>query len=259
MSGIEAATRPARYFLTWLIRSREYTNFTYHLTQRNKAHLACFVAEVTGITYERARQYMNELDNDVVLKTHIQEYIAKSKDACFADLDVRFGRRSGWYAFVRAVKPRIIVETGVDKGLGSCVLTAALLRNAEEGQPGYYYGTDINPRAGYLLQGRYAQFGRILYEDSVESLKKLTEIIDVFINDSDHSVEYEAGEYRAVENKLSHQALVLGDNAYLTDQLLKFAIRTGRSFLYFQEKPKDHWHPGGGIGVAFRRASSLDY
>ena len=157
---------------------------------------------------------------------------------------------------MRAVKPRIIVETGVDKVVGSYVLPAALLRNAEEGQPGYYYGTDINPRAGYLLQGRCAQFGRILFGDSVESLKKLTKIIDVFINDSDHSVEYEAREYRAVENKLSHQAVVLGDNAYLTDQLLKFTIRTERSFLFFQEKPKDHWQPGGGIGVAFRRATS---
>jgi len=256
LSNIKVLTRTAWYFLFWLIRSREYTNLTYRLTQRNEAHLACFVAEVTGITFVHARQYLNELNNDVALTTHIQDCITNSEDGCFADLDVRFGRRSGWYAIVRALKPRIVVETGIDKGLGACVLTAALLRNAEEGKPGYYYGTDINPKAGYLLQGRYAQAGQILYGDSIQSLKELPETIDLFINDSDHSAEYEAREYETVEIKLSRQAVVLGDNAHLTDALLRFSIRTGRSFLYFQEKPQDHWYPGDGIGIAFHRISS---
>ena len=39
-----------------------------------------------------------------------------------------YGRRLGWYALVRALKPRTVVETGADKGLGSCVLAALRLR-----------------------------------------------------------------------------------------------------------------------------------
>ncbi|MGH8488547.1 MAG: class I SAM-dependent methyltransferase [Gammaproteobacteria bacterium] len=88
-----------------------------------------------------------------------------------------------------------MVETGVDKGLGSCVL-AALLRHAAEGFPGRYYGTDINPAAGGLFCGEYARTGRILYGDSVRSLAQLDEPIDFFINDSDHSADYEALEIR---------------------------------------------------------------
>lgn len=53
---------------------------------------------------------------------------------------------------MRATKPAVVVETGVDKGLGSCLLSAALTRNSEDEHPGYFYGTDINPKVGYLLQ-----------------------------------------------------------------------------------------------------------
>ncbi len=253
--GKNAIIRPAWFFLKWLCSSKEYTNITYDLTELNKVYLSCFVADITGITYLQAREYMSELEDDSELKTYIQQRIKESKDGCFTDADIRFGRRLGWYALARALKPGIIVETGVDKGLGACVLTAALKRNAEEGHHGYYYGTDINPKAGYLLKRQYAEFGRILYGDSIESLDSFEHPIDLFINDSDHSAEYEGREYKVIENKLSQRALVLGDNSHITDELLKFAVRTDRSFLYFQEWPNKHWHTGGGIGAAFCRSA----
>ena len=53
-----------------------------------------------------------------------------------------------------------------------------------------YIGTDINPNAGYLFDEIYSENGKILYGDSIESLKLNAEI-DLFINDSDHSAEYE--------------------------------------------------------------------
>jgi predicted O-methyltransferase YrrM len=177
---------------------------------------------------------MRELENDVVLRHHIQKIIETSDEGRFADPDVKYGKRLGWYAIVRATKPQTVVETGVDKGLGSCVLTAALQRNEQEGHPGYYYGTDINPMAGYLLQGDYARHGEILYGDSIESLKQMTTMINVFINDSDHSSEYEAREYETVKHKLTENAIVIGDNAHVTDELITFAERTDREFLFLR-------------------------
>lgn len=47
---------------------------------------------------------------------------------------------------------------------------------------GKYYGTDINPKAGYLLSGSYKEFSNILYGDSIESLASLDETIDLFIS-----------------------------------------------------------------------------
>ena len=57
------------------------------------------------------------------------------------------------------MKPKVVVETGVDHGIGSCILCAALLRNTKEGEGGRYYGTEIRTEAGRLLSGIYAEIG----------------------------------------------------------------------------------------------------
>jgi hypothetical protein len=129
------------------------------------------------------------------------------------------------------------VETGVDKGLGSCLLTAALKRNKQEGYEGRYYGTDIDPQAGYLLSGDYANYGRILYGDSIESLKQLEGAIDIFINDSDQSADYEAEEYKTVADKLSERAVILGDNSHCTDKLLEFSLATNSALFSSRKTP----------------------
>lgn len=237
--------------LVWLFASKETTNLTYHLEETNKRYLVSLIAHITNKDFTEIMEYVDEVMKDKRLQRHIEGLLRHTDHSFMADAEARFGRRVGWYAFVRATKPKIVVETGVDKGLGACVLTAALMKNSEEGYTGYYYGTDINPKAGYLLSEPYRKFGRILYGDSVESLQKIPERIDIFINDSDHSAEYERREYETVQGKLAPAAIILGDNAHTNDKLLSFALATGRQFVFFQEKPLNHWYPGAGIGIAF--------
>jgi len=175
-----------------------------------------------------------------------------SNESFKADRLAKYGRRIGWYAIIRAVKPHNVVETGVDKGLGSCVIVSALMKNAEEGHKGHYTGTDINPQAGYLLAPPYSEYGNILYGDSIDSLRKLNlDTIDVFINDSDHSADYEYEEYNTIRYKLHKGSIIIGDNSHLTSRLQEFALENNRRFLFFQENPKDHWTKGAGIGVCF--------
>ena len=101
------------------------------------------------------------------------------------------------------------------------------------------------------MRDPYAKFGKVLYGDSIDTLSKLPVTIDLVINDSDHSPDYELREYETVAPKLSAAALVLSDNAHCCDRLLRFARATGRQFVFWQEKPRDHWYPGGGLGAAF--------
>jgi hypothetical protein len=239
-------------FAKWLENSNENTNYTYDLTMGNRHHLAGFVDAITGCSIEGALSYIDELLLDDPLRNHINELCARDPDGgMFVDRDMGFGRRIGWYAIVRAIKPKYVIETGVDKGVGSVVIAAALLQNNKEGCAGEYLGTDINPKAGFLFHGKYASCGRVVYGDSIETLKTIDRDIDLFINDSDHSAEYEAQEYEAIAAKLSSAALILGDNAHLTSALFEFAQATRRKFLFFAEKPADHFYPGAGIGAAF--------
>lgn len=236
----------------WLVASREHHNYTYELTKLSRHHLAWFVSVVCELPVKQVRGYLAEIESDDALRQHISSAIAGAARRGLADRQVRYARRIGWYAIVRARRPKHIVETGVDKGLGSCVLAAALLRNAAEGHPGRVSSIDINPEAGYLARtAPWSEVIDLVIGDSVESITALDRPVDLFLHDSDHSRAYERREFAAVESKLAPGAMLLTDNVTHTNVLAEHAERTGRRFLAYRETPANHWYPGDGIGVAW--------
>ncbi|MCZ7420614.1 class I SAM-dependent methyltransferase [Verrucosispora sp. WMMA2121] len=236
----------------WLVASREHHNYTYELTKLSRHHLAWFVSVVCELPVKQVRGYLAEIESDDALRQHISSAIAGAARRGLADRQVRYARRIGWYAIVRARRPKHIVETGVDKGLGSCVLAAALLRNAAEGHPGRVSSIDINPEAGYLARTEpWSEVIDLVIGDSVESINALDRPVDLFLHDSDHSRAYERREFAAVESKLAPGAMLLTDNVTHTNVLAEHAERTGRRFLAYRETPANHWYPGDGIGVAW--------
>jgi len=250
---LRVTARPVLRGVAWTFTSREHYNYTYDLEARNLKHLAAFLSVVTGRSVLEIEGYVGEILGDEQLKKHILQLTSSSAERWVADRVVRYARRIGWYALVRGKKPKIVVETGVDKGLGSVVMAAALKRNVAEGNPGQLIAIDINPAAGYLLSGAYAEFGRLVVNDSLVALRELTVKVDLFIHDSYHNAEFEAAEYKAVQTKLAENAVILSDNAEHTDELIQFAAKTERAFLFFSERPRNHWWPGEGIGVAYSR------
>jgi predicted O-methyltransferase YrrM len=237
----------------WLFTSREHHNFTYDLTPLSREHLAWFVAVVCDIPVGQARSYFAELESDAELRGHIERATAGSARRGLADRHVRYARRLGWYAVVRAARPGHVVETGVDKGLGTCVLAAALLRNAAEGAPGRVTSLDINPEAGYLAHAEpWSTVVDLVIGDSIASIGALRRPVELFLHDSDHSADHERREFEAVESKLAPGALLLTDNATMTGVLAEHAEATGRRFLTYREQPARHWYSGDGIGLAWR-------
>lgn len=242
----------------WLFTSREHHNYTYDITPRNREHLAWFIAAVADAPVSRVRRWLDEVESDKVLRAVLTSGLAGSDRRGLADPTVRYGRRIGWYALVRALKPEHVVETGVDKGLGSCLIAAALLRNGAEGTPGRLSALDINPDAGYLIAPPYDTVVDVIRGDSLKTIPALRRPVDMFIHDSWHSVDHETAEFRLIETELADQAVLLTDNAAETDVLVRHAERTGRRFLYFDETPDNHWFPGDGTGIAWKdRAGGL--
>jgi predicted O-methyltransferase YrrM len=242
---------PLELIEAWAPRHTEDSNFYYELTDLNRVHLAAVTSTLTNSAVADVEAAFRELDTDEMLHTHLVES-APELDLP-PDVHFAYGRRLGWYAMARLLKPKVVIETGVDHGVGSCILCAALLRNAREGSPGRYFGTEIRTDAGRMLRGAYAEIGEILYGDSRATLAGFSRPIDLFVNDSDHSPEYEYGEYQTIAGKLAEGALIIGDNSHVSDSLPRFARETGRCFVFFREMPKNHWYPGAGIGFAFER------
>ena len=164
---------------------------------------------------------------------------------------MQVGRRIGWYALVRAMKPNLVIETGVHHGVGALVLASAILRNQAFGVDGKYLGTDINPLAGELLPDSFDGIADVIIGDSLETLRGLrSSRIDIFINDSDHSSSYELEEYDAIWPLLQANSIILGDNSHATDSLRNFSEAKNRRFLFFKEEPADHFYHGAGIGFS---------
>lgn len=252
---VRVARHDARVLKTsarWLFTSREHHNYTYELTKISRDHLAWFVATCCAVPVATVRGYFAEIDGDADLRAHIERATAASDRRGLADKRVRYARRIGWYAIVRAKRPGHVVETGVDKGLGTCVIAAALVRNAAEGDPGRVTSLDINPEAGYLARhAPWSDVVDLVIGDSLASIGALDRKVDIFLHDSDHSVAHERREFEAVEPKLAPGALLLTDNATVTTVLADHAEKTGRRFLAYRETPADHWWPGDGIGLAW--------
>jgi predicted O-methyltransferase YrrM len=237
---------------SWLFTSREHHNYTYDLTSLSREHLAWYVAAVCDTPVKQVRAYLSEIEGDEELRRHIEAETAASARRGLADAKVRYGRRVGWYAIVRCKQPQHVVETGVDKGLGSCVLASALLRNAADGKPGRLTSLDINPDAGYLAKrAPYSGVVDLVIGDSISSIAALDRPVDIFLHDSDHSAAHERREFDAIESRLADGALLLTDNAAYSRVLCTHAERTGRRFLAFRETPARHWYPGDGIGAAW--------
>lgn len=244
---------PLTRAIVWYITSKEYTNFTYDISTKCKKYLVDFLANVFVISRDEVMAYIREIEEDMQLENHFFEHVSKTTDRYFADLPIKYGRRIGWYAILRVLKPRIVTESGIDRGIGTCVLAAAMLRNNAEGHDGKIIALDINPYAGQYVSGPYSVAVEIIYGDSLEFLKNTTHKIDVFIHDSDHSAKHESQEYELAGPKLSQSGVMISDNADVTDCLHKFAYNNGLCFNYWQEEVVNHVASPGSIAIAMRR------
>lgn len=233
--------------LDWIFHGQEDSNFNYSLTESNLRQLAHLLSLVTNTDVQEIYGFFEEILNDVSVKD-----ILRTKKQSRHENEVGLGRRIGWYALVRALKPKLTVETGVDEGIGAVIICKALSKNHQEGFNGTYLGTEIRSNAGKYFTKEYAKYGKIQYGDSVESLKMITNEIDVFINDSDHDPVYELLEYETVVSKMSINGFMLSDNSHATDVLIEFSEKYNRKFVFFKESPKGHWYPGAGIGISLR-------
>lgn len=245
--------RPLLQSLRWYFRSKEYTNFTYDISDKCKKYLVDFIANTFGITHDEVVSYLREVEEDSELADHFLKQVPQTADRYFADLPIRYGRRIGWYAILRILKPRIVVESGVDRGVGTCVLAAAMLRNAKEGYGGKVIGLDINPFAGSYVAGSYSSIVEIVHGDSLAFLLTTDQSVDVFIHDSNHSAEHETQEFEQVWPKLSKNGVIISDNSNVTDCLYEFARKNSLYFCYWQEEVVNHVASPGSIALALHR------
>ena len=135
------AWRRPRLAIKYLLFSHELDNYTYELA--NEAELAAVVGEALGVPASLIARYVDELQADDALRNEINRRLI----GLGRNRTMPYGRRLGWYAVVRHVRPAVVVETGIHDGLGSTVLLRALDRNGT----GRLISFDIREGVGSLV------------------------------------------------------------------------------------------------------------
>lgn len=238
--------------IKWSLKSRELGTFTYALTDNNVEYLLQSVSIITALPYEKVAAYYNELNNDEELKSYVIDKTNQSEYRHIKDLRCDFGSRMAYYCIIRAIKPKSVVENGVELGYTAVVLCAALLKNREEGFPGKYYGFDFDPEAGLLIKDeRFNGIAHIIEGESLNSLTVFEEPIDFYFSDGERSLEYESREFGLLKVKMSKPGILVSNKLHLSNAASRFATQTGKKLIYFREDPLDHWFPGSHIGIVF--------
>ncbi len=231
----------------WVFSLTEDSNFYYDLEAENRAQLVHFISTSLGADLGMISDYFNEIESSSYLDETLKNFLGKEG---FKDSVPEIGRRLGWYALVRHTKPKVVIETGVHHGLGGLVICLALLKNRSEGADGRYIGVDIDSSAGELIDTSYLDLAQIEYISSHRYLEDLKIKCDLFIHDSDHSVDFEDGEYQRIIKNLSPGGLIVSDNSHVSSALREFSEENSREFYFFREAPQGHWYPGAGLGIS---------
>lgn len=236
--------------LRYAFLDAELENFTYELG--NRAELAEFVAGALGTTSMEIEGYFRETEEDPELKEGLRNRLKHRKDRKQTPL---FGRRLGWYAIARVLKPSVIVETGIHDGLGSVLLLRALDRNAEAGNPGQLISIDINPRSGWLVADRLRGHWKPIIGSTFDVLENAVAglAVGMIVHDSHHTYECELFEFTTALAHAAPTLALVSDNAHATSALRDVCDDLGIEYRFFKEQPKRHFYPGAGIGLGVVR------
>ena len=218
----------------WIWKTNEVTNFDYYISPQSKNYGIILLSQILQKDVEELEGYALEIENDQELFQSLSENVARSPIRGILRKNPVLGRRVFWYVIVRATKPRIVVETGTDKSLGTAILARALQKNGT----GEVYTVDIVQPRGYLQdQGRLNLPIKFITMDSHEFLSNTSVEIDIFLHDSNHEYNYELEEYSRAFEKLSDEGILLSDNSNQNSSLYDFARSKNLRFFNIENTP----------------------
>jgi predicted O-methyltransferase YrrM len=156
------------------------------------------------------------------------------------------------YVIIRALKPNIIVETGVANGASSFYILLALKRNNK----GHLFSIDFpnldptamipqNKEVGWLVPKILRDRWTLILGKVEEKLPKLLEErdnIDIFYHDSLHTYEHMMFEYKLAWEKLNKGGLLISDN-----------IDLNNAFKDFCKEVKASWIDLANVGFALKK------
>jgi predicted O-methyltransferase YrrM len=216
--------------LTFALRNPRYA--LRSLTQEAFATDEKFFARISDSTVANLRGYLDEPFEDAEFFAHLRESEHIFSEAQIASADFYAKKVLLQYALVRAVKPAVILETGVASGVSTAYILLALKKNArgkldsiELGDTAYLPpGREPGWMVPNSLRDRWTMHigdSRTLLQPIAQKLAPL----DIFIHDSLHTYDHMMFEYSEAFPFIRPGGILISDDALWNAAFNEFSAR----------------------------------
>lgn len=221
---------------SYLIAALRNPRAAWHLLRRTVADLSQVGNVLVGVDRKQFRLYIHEIREDRSFNEHLWSRVKKVETQLRAEgLTLGVFPHDACifiYALVRALKPAIVLETGVASGMSSSYILAAL----EANKNGRLYSIDLpheseklqqksqktieqhslpKEQTGWLILNELRSKWTLRVGKSSEVLPALLKDlgqIDIFLHDSAHTYENMMFEYETVWPYLKDGGVLVSDN-----------------------------------------------
>ena len=236
-----------KYAYKWILFGKDISNFVYEIENTSEIIKTCNL--ITDIDKNILTDVLNEInpqDQDFK-KFFSDEYFKKHGTKNI------FGRRMAWYILARTVKPNLVIESGVDKGLGSGLLCYAQFKNNLELNKNFkYIGIDIVKKNESYFNFHNDTFNNFefFFENSINFLEKFNlEDKILYISDAEHNYDFEIKEYNLITKYFKKGSLIISDNN--SGSLKDFSKKHNKKLIQFEEKSKNFWYKGAITNISY--------
>ncbi|MDX2097118.1 MAG: class I SAM-dependent methyltransferase [Leptolyngbyaceae cyanobacterium bins.59] len=192
-----------------------------------------FLAQITGVTVSAIQAYLKEPFQETKFLNHLQSCEITLRQVWSMGADLYAKSVLAQYALLRALKPALVVETGVANGVSSSYLLLAMAKN----QKGHLHSIDIGDLgdAGFLPAGKSP--GWVVPEnlrsrwtlhigDSKKLLKPVLmdlQKVDIFIHDSLHTYDHMLFEFQEAYPFVRQRGILIMDDVLWNNAFQDFA------------------------------------
>jgi hypothetical protein len=236
-----------RDHLRYVLLDPEVESYTY--TVANTDEVLAGIADATGVPVDALRSFAREAETDPELGDRLARRLRWR-------LDVKrrppLGHRLGWYVLVRALRPRLLVETGIYNGLGSLTLLRALARNRADGVDGELLSFDMSDRAGWMVPEELRDGWRPVVGSTRDTLERAVEgrRIDGLFQDTHHTEENQTFEFGVALRNAAPELVLVDGSGGLSPVLERLSRERGGRYRCLPLRAADHWYQRGALAFS---------
>jgi predicted O-methyltransferase YrrM len=245
---------PSRH-LRYILLDPEVESYSYRVA--NLEGMLATISEATGVPTALLHRYAAEPDADPELRGALTRRLRWRFDVKHRP---ELANRLGWYVLIRALRPGLVVETGIYQGLGSLALLSALEHNQGDGSPGELMSFDLSEDAGSFVDRSRHPDWKLILGSTTETLQPAVSgrKVGALFQDSDHSEQVQRLEFGAALANMASTLVLVDASGGQSPVLEELSRELGGDYRRVRLGAADHWYQHGELTFSVFREGPRD-